>query len=154
MKKIIFLAFALFFVNLGFSQDYLKEEIETVQDLFGAEKRIIIENNIDLTGVDSDKFWKIYDEYEAQRKEISKQKIALLHRYSSVSNASEEQAAEILKQAAILRAADDNLIIKFTEKLKRATSPIVATQFYLIEHYLSDGIRFGILDKINFIQQK
>ena len=43
---------------------------------------------------------------------------------------------------------------KYTKKIKKATNPIVAAQFYQIEQYIADGIRFSILDNMDFIQDK
>ena len=75
MKKITLFIVAFLCLNISFAQDALTEEIEIVQNLFGAEKRTIIEENINLDGVDSAAFWKIYDAYEIERKEIGKQKL-------------------------------------------------------------------------------
>jgi len=155
MKKITLFIAAILFLNVSYAQDALTEEIEIVQNLFGAEKRTIIDENINLDGVDSAAFWKIYDEYEISRKEIGKQKLELLHRYTTQKGAvSNMQAEELLKKSISLRSAEDNNIYKAVKKLKKATSPLVASQFYQIEHYISDGIRFSILDNIDFIQDK
>lgn len=155
MKKITLFIAAFLCLNISFAQDALTEEIEIVQNLFGAEKRTIIEENINLDGVDSAAFWKIYDAYEIERKEIGKQKLELLHQYTTQKGAvTNMQAEELLKKSINLRSAEDSNIYKAVKKLKKATSPLVASQFYQIEHYISDGIRFSILDNIDFIQDK
>ena len=155
MKKITLLFAAILCTTISFAQDSTTEEIEIVQSLFGAEKRTIIEENVNLEGVDSAAFWKIYDEYEIARKEIGKQKLELLLQYTTEKGAvTNMQAEALLKQSISIRAAEDNNIYKAVKKLKKATSPLVASQFYQIEHYISDGIRFSILDNIDFIQDK
>jgi hypothetical protein len=155
MKKITLLFAAVLCLNISFAQDSMTEEIEIVQNLFGAEKRTIIEQNINLEGVDSAAFWKVYDDYEASRKEIGKQKIELLQQYTTKEGAINNfQAEELLKKSISIRSAEDQAIFKAVKKLKKATSPLVASQFYQIEHYISDGIRFSILDNIDFIQDK
>ena len=153
-NTILFFA-AILFLNFTFAQTFSKEEVEVVQNLFGSEKKVIIENNIDLSGVDSDKFWKLYNEYEDERKKVAEEKLDLLYKYTTKKGAiSEIQAENLLNKAIPLRAAEDNLILKFTKRMKRETSALVAAQFYQIEHYISDGIRFNVLDNINFIQDK
>ena len=56
------------------------EEEKKVEKPISDEKRAIIENNIDLTGVDGAAFWKLYDEYEKSRQEIGKEKLELLQK--------------------------------------------------------------------------
>lgn len=55
------------------------------------------------------------------------------------------------KEVIKLSAATDKLIVKYYKKIKKATSPIVATQFYQIENYILTGIRMEILDEIPFL---
>lgn len=153
-NKLWLFAAAILFVNISFAQDYSIEEVEIFQNLFGAEKKAIIEGNIDLTGVDANAFWGFYQEYETIRKEIGKKKLELLNQYSTKTNISDEQVEGLMKVAIPLRKSEDALIEKYYKKLKKSTSATVAAQFYQIEHYISDGMRFTILNNIDFIQDK
>jgi hypothetical protein len=154
MKKLILFIIAILSMNFSFAQDYSIEEIEIFQNLFGAEKKAIIEQNIDLNGVDSNAFWGLYQEYEGFRKELGKKKLDLLHKYSMESDISNDQVETLMKDAITLRKSEDALIAKYYKNLKKATSPIVAAQFYQIEHYISDGMRFAILNDMDFVQDK
>lgn len=155
MKKLTLLIAALLIFNASFAQDDVTEEIKMVQELFGSEKKAIIEGNVDLTGVDADAFWKLYGEYEKQRQEIGQAKLELLQKYTTKKGAlTNQQAADLLTEAVPLRTAEDKLILNFTKRIGKATSELVSVQFYQIEHYISDGIRFSILNNIDFIQDK
>ena len=155
MKKLTLLIVALFVFNASYSQDVSTEEIKMVQELFGSEKKAIIEDNVDLTGVDGDAFWKLYAEYEKQRQEIGQAKLELLQKYTTKQGAlTNQQATDLLAEAVPLRTAEDKLILNYTKRIGKSTSPLVSVQFYQIEHYISDGIRFSILNNIDFIQDK
>lgn len=154
MKKTILIFVAILFANLSFAQDYSIEEVEIFQNLFGAEKKAIIEGNIDLTGVDANAFWGLYQEYETFRKELGKKKLELLKQYSTMSTISNDQVEKLMKTAISLRKSEDALIEKYYKKLGKSTSPMVAAQFYQIERYIGDGMRFAILNSIDFIQDK
>lgn len=155
MKKLILSLLALFAVQFTNAQEGMAEEIALLQDLFGAEKRTIIEQNIDLTGVNTEAFWKLYDEYEQQRQEIGQERITLLQSYTTKQGAlTDQQAADLLKKAVPIRTAEDKLILNYTKRIGKATNNLVSVQFYQIEHYISDGIRFAILNNIDFIQDK
>ncbi len=153
MKRITLFIVALFFVNLLSAQDYSAEEIQLIQEVFGDEKREIIAENINMEGVDTDAFWKLYDKYEAERKGIGQEKVELLKQYTTKQgNMTPLQAQEMLSKAANLRAAEDKLIMNYTKRIDKMSNPFVAVQFYQIEHYISDGIRFSLLNNIDFIQ--
>lgn len=153
MKNTLFLFMSLFLVGNIAAQDYSAEEIEMMQEVFGDEKRTIIDENVNLEGVDADKFWKLYDQYEAQRQDIGMEKMKLLKSYTTKQgNMTPLQAQEMLAQAANLRSAEDKLIMNFTKRIEKISNPFVAVQFYQIEHYISDGIRFSILNSVDFIQ--
>ena len=155
MKKLILLLVSLFFIGSTFAQDVSAEEIEMIQELFGQEKKAIIAANIDLTGVNSDAFWKLYDQYEKQRQDIGRAKLELLQKYTNKpGNLTNFQASELLGEAVTIRTAEDKLILNFTKRIGKSTSDLVSVQFYQIEHYISDGIRYSILNDIDFIQDK
>ena len=154
MKKITLFIAALFVVTLSYAQE-LTEEIRMMQDIFGAEKKSIIEQNVDLSGLDGNAFWKLYAEYEKSRVEIGQAKLDLLQRYTTKKGAlTNQQASDLLAEAVPLRTAEDKLILNYTKRIEKATNALVSVQFYQIEHYISDGIRFSILNNIDFIQDK
>ena len=153
MKKTLFFILSVFLIGNLSAQDHSVEELEMMQEVFGDEKRTIIEENVNLEGADADKFWKLYDQYEDQRKDIGMEKMKLLKSYSNKQgNMTPLQAQEMLAQAANLRASEDKLIMNFTKRIEKISNPFVAVQFYQIEHYISDGLRFSILNSVDFIQ--
>ena len=155
MKKITLIIAALFVLNASYAQEDMTEELAMMQELFGAEKRTIIEENVDLTGVDGSAFWKLYDEYEKSRQDIGKAKLELLQKYTMKQGAlTNQQASDLLADAVPLRTGEDKLILNYTKRIEKATSALVSVQFYQIEHYISDGIRFAILNNIDFVQDK
>jgi len=157
MKKITLFIVAILFFNVSFAQDenHIKSEIQLMQEAFGYEKMDIIKEFVDLNGTNANDFWKLYNEYEALRKEIGSEKMDLLYRYTTHKGAvSNTQAENLMKRVIPLRKNYDKLVEKYYKKIKKATNPLVAAQFYQIEHYIADGINFTILDMVDFIQDK
>lgn len=153
MRKLTLLIASLFLIGGLSAQDLTAEEIQMIQDVFGSEKKEIIAENINMEGVNTDTFWKLYDEYEAQRQDLGRERMKLLKQYTTKrGNMTPLQAEEMLNQAAKLRSSEDNLIMNYTKRIRKMSNPFVAVQFYQIEHYISDGIRFSILNNIDFIQ--
>ena len=104
---------------------------------------------IELSDLQENEFWKIYDEYEEKRKEIGKEKLRLLNAYVNDYGEVKPQDADLfMKQAIPLRMKSDKLVDTYYKKVKSKTDPIVAMQFYQIENYLSDAIRMELLEEI------
>lgn len=155
MKKVSLIIAALFVFTTSYAQNDGAEEIAMMQELFGSEKASIIEYNVNLSGVNGDAFWKLYNEYEAQRQDLGSAKIDLLQKYTNKKGSlTNQQAKDLLAEAVPLRTAEDKLILNYTKRIEKATNALVSVQFYQIEHYISDGIRFAILNNIDFIQDK
>ena len=151
MKKITLLMAALMMAALSYAQTN-KEEVDLVQAAFGMEKKAVVANFVHPTDLQKDAFWKLYDEYEVTRKENGKKRIQLLEQYAEqYSTMTDEQADAWMKEVLKLSAATDKLIVTYYNKIKKVTSPIVATQFYQIEGYILTGIRMEILEGVPFL---
>lgn len=141
-------------VAFAFSQSY-KEEVDLVQAAFGMEKKEIVAAFVQPTEMQGLDFWVLYDEYEKARKENGKKRLLLLVQYAEeYDGMSNEEADAWTKDVIKLSAATDKLIATYYKKIAKATSPIVATQFYQIENYILTGIRMEILDGVPFLGEE
>ncbi len=150
MKKLLVIA-AVFVSAAGFAQSN-KEDVDFVQSIYGKEKKTIVAEFIMLEGAQKDAFWKLYDDYETQRKELGKQRIALLERYANgYMTLDDATTDQIIKDMIALGAKTDKLISTYYGKIKKASGVKAAAQFVQLEAYLAAVIRASILDKIPFI---
>jgi hypothetical protein len=62
-----------------------------------------------------------------------------------------DEADEWTTAVMKLSASTDKLIKTYYKKIKKATNPIVATQFYQVEVYILTGIRMEVLDEVPFL---
>ncbi len=150
MKKLLVIA-ALLVSAAGFAQSN-KEDVDFIQSIYGKEKKTIVAEFIKLEGAQKDAFWKLYDEYETQRKELGKQRIALLERYAnSYMTIDDATTDQIIKDMISLGAKTDKLINTYYGKMKKASGVKAAAQFVQLEAYLAAMIRASILENIPFI---
>lgn len=142
------------FAILSYSQSNT-EEIDLYQAAFGMEKKAMVENFVKLNDLQKDAFWQLYDEYEAERKENGKKRIQLLEQYAEqYYTMNDEQADAWTMEAIKLAVVTDKLIATYYDKVKKATSPVVATQFYQIEVYVLTAIRMEIMEGIPFLGEE
>lgn len=149
MYRTIYLFFLILFLPFIITSQTNQDEVQLMQSLYGMEKRDIVAEFIELSDVQENVFWELYDEYEVKRKEIGKEKLRLLNAYvNDYGEVKPQDADKFMKQAIPLRIKSDKLMDTYYKKVKSNTDPIVAMQFYQIENYLSDAIRMELLEEI------
>ena len=82
MKNYVLIMVALFMASFAYSQTET-EEIDLIQSIFGVEKQEVVADFVQPADAQKDAFWKLYDEYETERKELGKQRIVLLQQYAA-----------------------------------------------------------------------
>ena len=154
MKKYILITFALFLASFAWSQSD-KEELALMQAAFGTEKRSVVAEFVKPSPSETDAFWKLYDEYEAERKELGKQRIELLNQYASqYLTMTGVDADAWTKKVMALQKKTDKLIETYYKKIEKISDGVVATQFYQVENSILAAIRAEILQKVPFLPNK
>ena len=153
MKKYIIIISSLFMASFASAQSN-KEEVDFLQAAFGMDKKAAVAEFVKPSPAQKDAFWKLYDEYETQRKDLGKQRITLLEEYASkYKTMTSEQADAWTKKVMDLQKKTDNLITTYYGKVKAVTDGIVALQFYQMENYILAVIRAQVLDEIPFVEK-
>lgn len=153
MKKYILLIAVLFVSSFSWAQSN-KEEIDLYQAAFGKDKKAVVAEFVKVSATQKDAFWKLYDEYETQRKALGRERIDLLKQYADhYFDFTPVQADEWTKKVIALQKKTDDLIVAYYGKVKAVSDGIIATQFYQIENYILVNIRVQILQKVPFIQK-
>jgi hypothetical protein len=154
MKKYFLIIAALFMVSFASAQSN-KEEVDLMQAAFGMDKKDAVAEFVKPSENQKAAFWKLYDEYETQRKELGKQRIGLLKQYADqYKTMTGEQADAWTKKVMDLQKKTDNLLTTYYGKIRTATDGIVALQFYQMENYILAVLRAEILDNIPFVEKK
>jgi len=126
------------------------EEMELYQSVFGMQKKAVVAEFLKVKT--DDPFWAIYDEYEAQRKELGNQRLELLNKYAeNYESMGNDQYDTLIEKMIELRKGNDKLIDTYYKKIKKATGSKVAAQFFQIEAYFISVIRLTIMEEIPYI---
>jgi len=154
MKKSILLLAVLGMATFAKAQSD-KEEIELMQAAFGMDKKTVVNEFVKPSDTQKDAFWKLYDQYETERKALGKERIDLLKQYAAqYKSMTAEQADAWTKKVMDLQKRTDKLITSYYDKVKGVSDAIVATQFYQIENYILANIRAEILEQVPFLEKK
>lgn len=152
MKTLLILTLTLLVIPISMSAQSNMEEVDYIQSIFGMEKKAIVADFIELDGAAKDAFWTLYDQYETERKELGKRRLALLNDYAkNYDNLTDEKIDELAGSSNKQAGLDQGLRYKYYKKLKKEAGAKAAAQFYQIEGYFTAAIRISILESIPFI---
>jgi len=151
MKKIALFIALMVVTVLTYAQSN-QNEIDLMQAAMGMQKQEAVAQFVHPADAQKDAFWKLYDEYEVSRKINGQTRIKLLEQYAAqYKTMTNEQAEAWMKEVIKLQQATDKLIVTYYDKIKKVTSPLVATQFYQIENFILSAVRAELLDEIPFV---
>jgi len=151
MKQLLLFILGSFIFFPSFAQSN-KEDIDMIQAMYGKEKKSIAADFIELPDNKKDAFWKIYDDYEAERKDLGKKRINLIEKYANAYDTLTDKSTDgIIKETIAMQKSTDALISKYYDKISKSVSVKPAAQFYQLEYYLLSMVRTEILTQIPFI---
>lgn len=152
MKSILILLLSAIIGQTAFAQSN-QEDVDMIQALYGKQKKELVAGFImpaDSAGKAA--FWQLYDQYEADRKALGKDRIALLEKYASAYHSLDDAGTDkIMKETQALQGQVDDLLLSYYGKIKKSVGVKQAAQFYQLESYLLSMTRVYILSNIPFI---
>lgn len=151
MKKMLTALFVLFVVSA--SAQMTKDDINLIQAIYGKDKRDLMQAY--MTFNDSAKakaFWKIYDNYETERKALGRSYIAIMQDYANnYSTLNDAKADGLVTRMSANNLGFENLYKKYYTQLKPAVGALKASQFLQLEGYLRSVVKVNILSQIPFV---
>ena len=129
-----------------------EDNIDYIQSIFGEERRGIYEEFIQAEGTAATEFWRLYDDYEARLLSLGKRRFELLDQYAdNYENHTPEQLDELMRNIIQQKANVDKLINGYYKKMRKASGPKVAAQFWQMENYILAVTRTAIMETVPFI---
>ena len=99
-----------------------------------AKKETLVKEIMHLNDSDSQTFWPIYKEYEAERAKLDDAEAQLTSNYASeYQNISDDQADQVMSKSLELEAQRAELRKKYYDTMKTALSATVATKFFEVD---------------------
>ncbi len=142
----------LIFGSITQAQSTNPNDLEIIQSVFGKDKKELIDVYMGLNNDAASAFWPIYDEYEAKRKELVKERLINLAQYiDGYSTLTNDGAANIVKQSFKNEKNIAKLHKKYFCKMKKTVGALNATKFLQMETYIQKMVELELMDDIPFI---
>jgi hypothetical protein len=130
----------------------VEEEVQAIEREYADTKRGMVEEFMGLEGAQAKSFWKVYDAYEAERKELARKKFDLIVDYAAnYDSMSAEKADELVNATFATNRAYEDLNLKYYNKMKIELGAVQAARFTQFETYLQGVIQGEIQDELPFI---
>jgi hypothetical protein len=124
----------------GSEPDDLRAVLETFRSDVNSYKVRVLNQALQLTGPEAEKFWPIYRQYEQELAAVAAKKVALLKEFGerSAKGTFDNEAANKMAQQWLDNVqARLDLWKKYRKKIAKAVSPARAAQFLQVEHQVA-----------------
>ena len=123
----------------------VKEYIELLGSDVQQEKAQIMGAVLALNKEEAEKFWPIYDEYEADLAKLNQQRAQNVQEYArSYSQLSDERANALVKAELDSMKQRTELANKYHERVKASLGPVNAARFFEVDGQLNSIIDLQI----------
>jgi hypothetical protein len=141
--RIAFIAVVLLFIRNTSSAQLYNEDAAIAQALFSKTKKVLVSSymEIDDTPVNS-AFWRLYDEYESNRKAIFQERFYLLKEYSDKYMSLDDATAAKLAEGFMENTAKvDKLNRQYFKKFRILVGGLQAATLFQIEVYAQTALQ-------------
>jgi hypothetical protein len=120
-----------------------KTEAELVRSAFQLEKKALVADYLQMSNDEAEKFWPIYNQYEAQRIDAFTRRFKLIDTYlvNIEKGIAEVHADEMVKESAAIQKMELELRQKYYKLIKKSISLPVAARFYQVEDAINVAVR-------------
>ncbi len=100
-------------------------------------------------------FWPIYEEYQAEFKQLSDRKVQVILDYArNYESMSDDKARELANAALSIEEQRVALLRRYFERVDEALGAIIATRFIQVENQLTNLIQVKLASEIPLIRRQ
>lgn len=153
MKK-VFLILLVAVTTGVFAQSTSKEDLDVIQGIYGKSKKELAVSYMAIPESQASAFWKIYDEFEAERKALGKVKVDIINEYATSYASLTDENADKIAKASLKNSADyQKLMSKYYDKYKKAVGALNAAKIIQFENYMYTTVLSELQNSIPFIEE-
>lgn len=131
------------------------ESKENIHKKLQAEKRSIVTGYMNLTDKEAERFWPVYDEYQAGVQEINERILRLLQSYADDyrnNSLTDDKAKALLNEWIAIDAADAKRRATDVPKVLKVLPPKKAARYLQIENEFRIMIRYDLATAVPLVE--
>jgi len=144
---------ALLLVALAAPAMASRDLIELMRSDLRTQKRAIVTQAMQMTEAQSEKFWPVYTEYEAELGKLNDERVQLIKDYgASYSSMNDKTAKDLIDRSFKLQESRTSLLKKYVGKMSKAVDMKSAARWAQVEHALDSAIDLQIASELPLLQ--
>ncbi|TAJ05095.1 hypothetical protein DMA11_23585 [Marinilabiliaceae bacterium JC017] len=152
MRKLILLLAVVLFAGIANAQ-ITNEEIALVKSILNSERKVFFAQNMDLTTVQSEIFWDIYEDYEKEKAPIGNLSIKLFKRLIKEEDTLDDKTLIELQKSS-LKNQQRRLALKkkYFNIIRKKIDVDVAVRFTQIDEYVNTMVSASLLESMPLVK--
>ncbi|AZQ64140.1 hypothetical protein EI427_18490 [Flammeovirga pectinis] len=152
MKKIFFVLSLL--IGMSIVSNAQSIDAETIKTVIKTEKRIFFTENMQLTLEEAPIFWELYDKFELDNSELSREKTKLFETLiGGTDGFSDEEASTMVSGLVALQAKDVKLKKKHLKMMSKELAPKTVARFFQLNELINSFLKTQILSEMPIVQK-
>ncbi|MBD0403146.1 hypothetical protein [Flammeovirga sp. EKP202] len=153
MKKLLIIASLLLGTSMMVNAQNI--DAETIKSVIKTEKRIFFMENMDLSLEEATKFWQLYDKFELDNSELSREKTKLFEELiSETDGITDEEALNMVNELMVIQQKNLKLKKKHIKMMQKELSPKTVARFYQLNELVNSFLKTQILSELPVVQSK
>ena len=135
----------------AFAQDQPASNMDIVRDKLKADKKLLVAENLGLTEAESQKFWPVYEEFQAELEGLNERLGRTIDSYAVAYNdmsLTDEKAKALMEEALTIEETAVEMKRKCLAKLDGIIPAMKAVRYLQMEGKIRAVIRFDLAANI------
>ena len=126
--------------------------IELTRSVIQTQRQAILTNALDLSRDESESFWPLFREYQAERAKISDRRVKIILDYAErYPKVAADEAKEMIDGYFEIMFDDLKLRRRYLSRFRKILPELKATRFYQVENKLDAAINMELAESIPLV---
>jgi len=154
MKR-IFLLLGIITVSLTAFSQVTTDELKLVKSILHSERKVFFVKNMNLSTDEFNRFWPIYDKYQADENKIQAASITDYKKMVNEGNELSDEELDMINKNYFTRRKKINALQqKYYKIMKKEFGTGAATRFLQIDRFVDATIRATLFSEMPLIEKK
>ncbi|MDX2442568.1 MAG: hypothetical protein QNK30_02100 [Bacteroidales bacterium] len=153
--KTILLATGLFMMISPVFAQTMDDYLEVARDVLGTEKKVAIAENMELTEAESDPFWELYNEYNAELFKVHTQRVNIIKDFAANYETMTDEKADALLNGSLDHQSNLLKLNKsYYKKFKKILPAGKAALYFQLENKVAAMVNYSLAIEIPLLETR
>jgi hypothetical protein len=156
-KNILLVLIAVLSVSLPAfaAQEPTESDMQIMLDKMKADKKLLVAANMKLTETEAQKFWPVYEDYQAELGKLNGRVAKLIEAYADVYNENsmtDDKARKMVSELISIDEAEAAVKKLFAPRLYKALPAVKVARYLQIENKIRAALRYELASAVPLVK--